>query len=297
MQKTLEPARSDPVALDTTDVEDSNIIEKDTNETPSVEAVNYDITSDITDTLQADIDEEATPIKQEHINHARVCNALVSVCADAVREVLLSQVPAGYHNIYDAISANKQKLTGMKHLRQEQLALIFPDPRNRYTGTVDQFDITLLYALIRSISSVPSQVKGWGNPPDDNPRDTGLGANVERIRLCRNKISGHSADGKLDDQCFNDYWEEIREMIDDIETTIGDKGFKDALERRRQQVITPQAARVLQIKFRNYQAQLQGLFVFTLPSVGVRIRIVDSRIIVHIRVLSKGKNVCSFPQL
>ena len=297
MQKTLEPARSDPVALDTTDVEDSNIIEKDTNETPSVEAVNYDITSDKTDTLQADIDEEATPIKQEHINHARVCNALVSVCADAVREVLLSQVPAGYHNIYDAISANKQKLTGMKQLRQEQPALIFPDPRNRYTGTVDQFDITLLYALIRSISSVPSPVKGWGNPPDDNPRDTSLSANVERIRLCRNKISGHSADGKLDDQCFNDYWEEIREMIDDIETTIGDKGLKDALERRRQQVITPQAARVLQIKFRNYQAQLQGLFVFTLPSVGARIRIVDSRIIVRIRVLSKGKNVCSFPQL
>ena len=215
------------------------------------------------DSLDANSYEEETPITQGHINHARVCNALVSVCADALREVLLNQVPAGYHSIYDAISANKQVLTGMRQLRQEQLALIFPDPLDRYTGTVDQFDITLLYALIRNISSVPAPANGWGRPPDDNPRDTSLGANVERIRMCRNKISGHSVDGKLDNQYFEVYWEEIGEMLDDIENAVGDRGFKGALERRKQQVITPQEAHLLKIQIKTYQSQLQGLYITT----------------------------------
>ena len=282
----MEQARSDPLAPETTDIENPKVTENDTNATPKVEAVNCDVN----DTFGADIDEEETLVTQEHINHTRVCNALWSVCTDALREVLLRQVPAGYHNIYDAISANKKKLTKEANLRKEQLDLIFPDPHNTGTiATVDQFDLTLLYALIRNISSVQEHVNGWGKQPNDNPRDKCLGANVERIRICRNKISGHSVDGKLDDQCFNDYWEEIRETIDDIETTIGDKGFKNALERWKQQDITPQAARVLKNKFRNYQARLQGLFVVKLPP--YRQSVSESEIFVHI--LSQCSHVFS----
>ena len=202
---------------------------------------------DNADTLDIDTDNEESPITQDHINHARVCNALVSVCADALRETLLCQVPPNFNDIYGAIKANRGLLTGMRQLRKEQLSLIYPDPFNRYTGTVDQFDITILYTLIRNLSTVQAPVYGWGQPPDDNPRDTSLGANVERIRSCRNKVSGHSMDGKLDNQSFETYWKEIGEMIDDIENAIGDKGFKEALERRRKQVITPKEAQ-MQIK-------------------------------------------------
>ena len=184
----------------------------------------------------------------------------MSVCTDALREVLLSRVPTGYHNIYQAINAKKRKLTSMKQLKKEQRALIFPDPLDRYTGTVDQFDISLLYTLIRNISSVPRPVTGWDRCPDDNPRDRSLGANVERIRLCRNKTSGHSKDGKLDDQCFEVYWKEIAEMLDDIESAIGDKGFRGALERRKKQTITPKEAHLLKKQFKIYQLQLQGLY-------------------------------------
>ena len=184
---------------------------------------------DISDAFGTNSYDEETPITQDHINHARVCNALVSVGADALREILLFKVPTGFNDIYDAINANRGMLFGMRQLRQEQLSLIYPDPHDRYTGTVDQFDISLLYTLIRNLSSVQAPVNGWGQPPDDHPRDTSLGANVERIRSHRNKISGHSMDGKLDSQCFETYWGEIVEMIDDIEKAIGDRGFKDAL--------------------------------------------------------------------
>ena len=145
--------RSDSLSHETTNVEDPDINKNDQKESQGVDAVNIDMP----DALDDDSDEEETPIKQDHINHARLCNALMSVCVDALREILLSQVPTGYHDIYHAINAGKRRLTQMRQLRPEQLDLIFPDPHSRYTGAVDQFDITLLYTLIRNISSVQSR--------------------------------------------------------------------------------------------------------------------------------------------
>ena len=203
--------------------------------------------------------QEETPITQEHINHARICNALVTTCAEGLREILLNHAPTGYNDIYSAILANQGILTSMRQLRQEQINLIFPDPNNRYTGTVDQFDITLLYALIRNVSSVQEPVTRWGREPDDQPRDTSIGANVERIRQFRNKITGHSVDGRLGDQTFEAYWNEIGNIMDDIENIIGDKGFRDALEKRKKQAITPNEAKEMRTRFDRYQTNLQGM--------------------------------------
>ena len=227
----------------------SHDVNKDSN--------SLDVDQEVDSHEAVDGNDEESPITQDHINHARVCNALVSVCADALREILLSKVPTGYPSIYAAIKANR----GMLRLRQEQLSLIYPDPNGRFTGTVDQFDITILYTLIRNISSVQAPLNGWGHPPDDNPRDTSLGANVERIRQCRNKVSGHSVDGKLDNQSLQNYWREIEDIIDDIENAIGDRGFKNALERRKNQIITPEEAHLLKIKINSYQEQIQGLYI------------------------------------
>ena len=141
----------------------------------------------------------------------------------------------------------------MKQFRQEQLKILFPDPRGRYTGTVDQFDITLSYALIRNTSAVPAPVTGWGKPPADNQRDTSLGANVERIRIVRNYVSGHSMDGTLDDQAFEDYWKDISLIMDDIENILGVKGYQDALKKRKDQVLSPKEAQTM---FRELQAEV-----------------------------------------
>ena len=196
------------------------------------------------------------PITQEHLNHARVCNALVTVCAEGLRDILLSHVPPNYSNFYQLLLANGPYLTAQKMFRQDQINIMFPDPRGRYTGTVDQFDITLLYSLIRNISSVPTPVTGWGKPPDDNPRDTSLAANTERIRLCRNRVSGHSIDGKLDDQTFKEYWKEICMIMSDIEQSLNVKGYQDALKQRKDQIITPTEEQSLRTTFTSFQAEV-----------------------------------------
>ena len=198
------------------------------------------------------------PFTQEHMNYARLCNVIVTLGADALRDVLVTQVPVQYTDIYRALLGNIAAIRGMRQIGREQFQLIFQDPQFRYTGTADQFDITLLYTLIRNISSCQAPATGWGRPPDDLPRDVSLGASVERIRLMRNKVSGHSADGKLADQAYEDHMDEIKQILDDIEVVLGDCGYKDAFEKRRKQIITTQEAQALRKKFENYQQHLKG---------------------------------------
>ncbi|KAL3887953.1 hypothetical protein ACJMK2_000338 [Sinanodonta woodiana] len=195
------------------------------------------------------------PITQEHINHARLCNALTTVCSSALREILLTYVPIPYKDIYMAILANKGKLNG---LNKDQVKLVFPDPQGLTTGKVEEFDISLLYTIIRNVSSVPTPSSGWGNHQTDNPRDSTLGASVERIRLYRNEISGHSVDGKINQQEFEDYWAEIDEVLREIEIVIGNHGYLEDLEKRKNQAITPHEACELQKTFQEYKKQTEG---------------------------------------
>ena len=240
-----------PVAID-----DSGVNDADSDSVGAVGGVPLDPDTIIDQDGAVDI--VTGPITQEHINQARLCNVIVTVCADVLRDILLSQVRIPYTNIYSTLLGSRATIAAMRQIGQEQFKLIFPDPHFRFTGTVDQFDITLLYALIRNISSCPPPITGWGRPPTDHPRDVSLSANVERVRLIRNKVSGHSVDGKLDDQASEDYFGEISEILDDVETVLGDKGYKDALEQRRKQIITPQEAKALRGQFESYQQQLKG---------------------------------------
>ncbi|KAL3890058.1 hypothetical protein ACJMK2_002355 [Sinanodonta woodiana] len=188
------------------------------------------------------------PILPEHMNHARLYVALVTVCTNALREILLTHVPEPHANIYQEIRAKKADLTNKTQTRRgqwqsalllpDQCQVVFPDPRGRYVASVDQFDISLLYILIRNVSTVSESVMGWGIEPTEHPfRDRSLGANVERIRLYRNQI-GHSMNGKISNQDFDDYWNRIDAVLDDIEIKLGRQGFREQLEKQRRQVIS-----------------------------------------------------------
>ena len=249
------------VPLSPMQIDDSHADDADSASLASIESSSDD--ADTKEDAVETVDIVAGPITQEHINQARLCNVIVTLCADVLRDILLSQVPGGFTNIYSALLGSRTTLAAVKQIGQEQLKQIFPDPRSRYTGTVDQFDITLLYALIRSISSCPAPITGWGKPSIDQPRDVSLSANVERIRLLRNKVSGHSVDGKLDDQACEDYFGEIGQILNDVEAILGDKGYKDALDERRKQIITTKEAKVLRNQFESHQHQLKGMFIIS----------------------------------
>ena len=245
------------VSVDPMELDNGGVNDVDSASLASIQSGSHD--ADTSEDEDDPLDMATGPITQEHINQARLCNVIVTVCADVLRDILLNQVPGGYNNIYGALLGARGTIANMRQIGQEQFQLIFPDPIARYTGTVDQFDITLLYTLVRNISSCPAPATGWGRAPIDQPRDVSLSANVERIRLIRNKVSGHSKDGKLGDQALEDYFVEISQILDDVEAILGDKGYKAALEERRKQIITPQEAKALRRQFEIYRQQLKGI--------------------------------------
>ncbi|KAL3889700.1 hypothetical protein ACJMK2_002029 [Sinanodonta woodiana] len=185
--------------------------------------------------------DQDAPITPEHMNYARLCVALITVCGNALRKILLTNFPVPYANIYQAILANRQTLTmrpGRPLLNNDQVMLLFPDPLGNKVGTLDQFDLSLLYILIRNVSTVPAPITGWNKDPCDQPRDTSLGASVERIRSFRNHISGHSADGKISRQDLDDYWSKFEAVIRDIEAVLGEQVCSQELEKQWRQVIS-----------------------------------------------------------
>lgn len=55
----------------------------------------------------------------------------------------------------------------------------------------EDFEISLLYTILRNICIIPEHKNGWGDVP--LPIDKSVSANIERIRLKRNEY-GHSTD-------------------------------------------------------------------------------------------------------
>ncbi|KAL3889234.1 hypothetical protein ACJMK2_001581 [Sinanodonta woodiana] len=185
--------------------------------------------------------DQDAPITPEHMNYARLCVALITVCGNALRKILFSNFPVPYADIYQVILANRQKLIrrpGRPLLNNDQISLLFPDPLGNKVGTLDQFDISVLYILIRNVSTVLEPITGWNMDPYDQPRDTSLGASVERIRSFRNHISGHSADGRISRQGLEDYWSKFEAVIRDIEVELGEQVCSQELEKQRRQVIS-----------------------------------------------------------
>jgi hypothetical protein len=97
-----------------------------------------------------------------------------------------------------------------------QRDLILPQTGS-YIGRYDDMDISLLYILLRNVTTISPHSKGWGNDPD--PRDSSLSANIERIRLIRNRCV-HSSDPFMSSSDFNAIWSTIRSVMVDVDAFL-----------------------------------------------------------------------------
>lgn len=76
----------------------------------------------------------------------------------------------------------------------------------------------MLYFLLRNISNIPSHKNQWGNAP--SPGDCSVSANIEMIRLIRNEF-GHSSEFAISDNDFKNKWQEIFDIIRNLEGYVG----------------------------------------------------------------------------
>ena len=93
----------------------------------------------------------------------------------------------------------------------DQREKLFPasgDPPND-----DEFDITLLYLLIREFSNLPAPAKGWNELPDKT--DDSIQANVTRIKCFRNELS-HRSSTAISESEFEEKWKQISSSLERI---------------------------------------------------------------------------------
>jgi hypothetical protein len=151
---------------------------------------------------------QSTP---ETTNANRAYRCVLGPCTDGLRDVLRHHVPPSiFPNVI------KQKKSNLPHLNPDQKNLILPRSGS-YTGNYCDMDISLLYILLRNVATIPTHNNGWGFDPD--PSDRSLSANIEHIRLVRNRC-GHSTDPFLSQPDFLSIWSTIRSTMVDLDNFL-----------------------------------------------------------------------------
>ena len=132
----------------------------------------------------------------------RLSLVIIEKLTEILRDLLLNEVSPT--QIYEKVKQSNY----LKNLRPEQIILI-SDAKTR--GYQD-FDITLLYTLLRNVCqniSPPSQ--NWGFMPSSLNEIT-VGDDIERIRLIRNEVCGHISEVAIQDTEFKQYWSTISDI-------------------------------------------------------------------------------------
>ncbi|XP_062569028.1 uncharacterized protein LOC134231122 [Saccostrea cucullata] len=134
---------------------------------------------------------------------AKLGMAINEEMTQACRDVLEMEVPPGL--VY-----NKVKLSSIyKNIRPEQERRLIGAKTDGYK----EFDITLLYTLIRNIcTKIPRPTKGWGGSTMPSVGEITIGDDVERIRMIRNTMFGHISSASTSQTDFDDTWSIITDI-------------------------------------------------------------------------------------
>lgn len=139
-------------------------------------------------------------------NLARVARMVIGPCSEVLRAVLMKKISPPDLKKFFANIPEKKKVRFKPFLR----AIDSEDYSN--------FDIILLYMLLRHLALLPPPGNGWGKEPD--PSDRSVSANTERIRLIRNKYVAHCFDASSTFD-FKKISKSIIQIIQELETHLG----------------------------------------------------------------------------
>lgn len=146
-------------------------------------------------------------------NHFRICRLITMLCGDLFRDILSRHIHPT--NLRSELDKSRPKLEGI--LNKQQKNLIYPTTGNSSLTAIN-FDISIIYILLRNICNIPSHRNGWGNPPAKG--DHSIAACIDMIHLKRNSISAHSPNGMIEDLEFEEHWKKLEDAIVQIEEQL-----------------------------------------------------------------------------
>ena len=190
--------------------------------------------------------EEALRTTDEKANFQRLTRLLMRGGLALLREVFDNiHPPASLPAVLGTNKVHLQNLrttTGNKVLTYaERKCLYNPHGPGTY-GKSAEFDISILYKLLRSICSLTAPVTGWDKLP--NSADPSREADIVRIRCYRNKIYSHDRLMQVTDADFEKLWMDISDALLRIAGGISSAKrdeWKKAIEKFFHAPLTPDA--------------------------------------------------------
>lgn len=155
---------------------------------------------------------------RETTNLARIVRIILGPCTDVLCAVLTKEIQPSTlkQNVKTFVANHRNPI-----ITQKQQQLID-------AGNYSDFDISLLYLLLRNVCSIQPHTNQWGKVP--RQEDRGLSANIERIRVIRNEYYGYFTEFSISDADFEHKWKTIFQIVRELECYVGtDTEYQEAL--------------------------------------------------------------------
>lgn len=161
----------------------------------------------------------STTLSQTQLNFARFSIVSIDINKLPLKDILTIFIqPTG---LDQAIQNCDPLLKGKYKLNPDQMNTCCYNSRNY--PDYSNFDITLLYKLIRNLCPSLEPTKKWGNKPDC--KQLKVGDDIERIRYLRNsEIAAHSASAEISDDKFKVLWSYVKCIIQRCQQYTTSKG-------------------------------------------------------------------------
>lgn len=148
--------------------------------------------------------------KHNFICFAKTCVEFIKL---PLRDILINQIRP--EELYKQIQLCATLLTGKRKLTPNQQKICFIRPPD--SPDYNNFDVTLLYTLIRNLCPSLKPTQGWGVEP--KAKDKQIGDDIERLRLLRNSYA-HGSSAEISDKEFKDIWRNVKTIIQRAQTFL-----------------------------------------------------------------------------
>lgn len=134
----------------------------------------------------------------------------------------------------------------LSHLRSHQIVQV----KNAKTVGYKEFDITLLYALLRNYCpNVETPTQGWGIGSMPGHGETKEGDDIERIRLIKNEQLSHKPILAVTEAKFNELWDIISDICSRMQVRLPNTQYVERLEEAKIRTIDSEMENKLMEKF------------------------------------------------
>lgn len=142
---------------------------------------------------------------------------LVQLINDIAKDVLVDVLKGRLPAVDFGQAFNEMKKRILPLLNNSERQLLYPD-NSGYCGDLKDIDISILYIILRHVNTICPHKRGWGNTPDDD--DGSISANIDRIRMFKNKYVSHYTKCSMSATEFITTWKQISECIIQIGGTL-----------------------------------------------------------------------------